>query len=199
VQVSVAANTGPARSGSLIVGPQSVLLSQSSGCSFSVTPGSVDLSGAGQTGTVSVSTEAGCRWTAATQASWITLPLTSGLGPAQLSFSVAANTGPRRSGVLGIEGNPITVAQSSLCTWTVFPAPYYDMAAGGGRGYIYVSVDGPCTWSASTATSWITLEAGTSGTGTGVIQFVTPPNVGPERHGIVTIAGIDYRVVQLAR
>ena len=62
-----------------------------------------------------------------------------------------------------------------------------------------MSVDGPCTWSASTATNWITLEAGTSGTGTGVIQFVTPPNVGPERHGIVTIAGIDYRVVQLAR
>ena len=199
VQFSVAANTGPARTGSLTVGPQSVLLSQPSGCSFSVTPGSVDLSGTAQTGTVSVSTAAGCRWTAATQAAWITLPLTSGLGPAQISFSVPANNGPRRSAVLGIEGNPVAVAQSSLCTWTVFPVPYYDMAAAGGRGFIYVSVDGPCTWSASTATSWITLEAGTSGTGTGVIQFVTTPNAGPERQGIVTIAGIDYRVVQLAR
>jgi hypothetical protein len=199
VQFTVAANIGPARSGSLTVGAQSVLISQPSGCSFSVTPASVDLPGTAHTGSVSVSTAAGCRWSAATQAAWITLPLTAGVGPAQVSFSVAANNGLRRSGVFGIEGSPVAVSQSSLCTWTLLPAPYYEMESPGGRGYIFVSVDGPCTWSASTATNWITLEAGTSGTGTGVVHFLAAPNVGPARQGIVTIAGIDYRVVQLAR
>ena len=198
VQFTVAANTGPARSGSLTVGGQTVAVSQPSGCTFSVTPGSVTLAPAAQTGIVSLSTATGCRWSAASQAPWITLPAISGSGPAQVSFAVAANTGPQRSGVLIVEGNPVTVTQQSPCAWVLSP-PRHDMGTEGGRGNVLVIVDGPCSWTASSATSWITMEAGTSGTGNGLVQFIVAVNDGPARTGIVKIAGFDYVVTQPAR
>ena len=198
VQFTVAANTGPARSGSLAVGGQTVAVSQPSGCTFSATPGSVLLPPAAQTGIVSLSTAAACRWSAASQAPWITLPLTSGSGPAQVSFAVAANNGPQRSGVLVIEGNPVAVTQRSPCTWTLSP-PFHEMGADGGRGSVLLIVDGPCTWTASSTANWITMEAGTSGTGNGLVQFIVAASDGRARTGIVKIAGFDYVVTQLAR
>jgi len=198
VQFTVAANTGPARSGAVTVGGQAVAVSQPSGCTFSATLGSALLSPAAQTGNVSLSTGTACRWSAASQAPWMTLQVNSGSGPAQLSFAVAANNGPQRSGVLLIEGNPVTVTQMSPCTWTLSP-PLHEMAADGGRGSVLLIVDGPCTWTASSATSWITMEAGTSGTGNGLVQFIVAANDGRARTGIVKIAGFDYVVTQPAR
>ena len=198
VRFTVAANTGPARSGSLTVGGRAVAISQPSGCTFAVTPASVALSAAAQTGAVSLAAGNGCRWNAASQAAWMTLPATSGTGPAQVSFAVAANNGPARSGVVTVEGNPVTVTQASACTWAVSP-PLHEMGPDGGRGNVLLIVDGPCTWTASSVTSWITMEAGTSGTGNGLVQFIVAANYGAARSGIVRIAGFDYVVTQPAR
>lgn len=198
VHFTIATNTGPARSGSLVVGGRTVAISQASGCVFSVTPGSVTLGPAAQTGSVSLSTAAACRWSASSQVPWITPPPASGSGTAQVSFAVAANNGPPRSGVLVVEGNPVTVTQTSPCSWNVSP-PFHEMGAEGGGGNVLVIVDGPCVWTASSATSWITMPEGTSGTGNGLVQFTVAASDGRARTGTVKIAGFDYVVTQRAR
>ena len=198
VQFATAANTGPARTASLTVGGQSVAISQPSGCTFSVAPQTVTLSPAAQTGTLSLSTGAGCPWSAASAAPWLTLPQPSGTGPAQVSFAVGANNEPQRSGVLVVAGMPITLIQMSPCTWVLAP-PDHELGPNGGRGNVLVIVGGPCAWTALSDASWITMEAGTSGVGNGLVQFIVAPNPGPARNGIVKIAGFDYLVKQAAK
>ncbi|MEO5896231.1 MAG: BACON domain-containing carbohydrate-binding protein [Vicinamibacterales bacterium] len=199
VQFTVAANTGPARSGSLAIGGQAVPISQPSGCTFSLDPGLFTLGPPAQTNTVSVSTGTACGWNAATaDAPWLSIPVSSGSGPAQLSFAVTANNGPPRSSVFVVAGNPVSVTQASACTWGVSPR-IHEMSAEGGRGNVLLIVDGPCTWTASSATSWITMQAGTSGAGNGLVQFLVAANPGPARTGIVKVAGFDYLVMQSPR
>ncbi|CAN5882928.1 hypothetical protein BH18ACI5_BH18ACI5_09650 [soil metagenome] len=198
VQFTVAANLGPARAGSRTVAGQPVAISQPSGCTFSVTPASFTLGPSAQTSTVSLSTGSACGWTAATaDIPWLSFALSSGSGPGQVSLAVAANNGPQRSSVVIVAGNPVSVTQASACTWAVSPR-IHEMSAEGGRGNVLVIVDGACTWRASSATSWITMEAGTSGTGNGLVQFIVAPNAGAARSGIVKIAGFDYVVTQPA-
>lgn len=196
VVFAVAANSGPARSGSLTIDGHTVSISQPSGCTFSVTPLAFDLTPAAQTVPLSLSTAAGCPWNAASGAAWFSLSQTSGSGPAQLSLTVAANNGPRRSDPLSVAGQTLTVSQSSPCNWVIAPPSPHDFDANGGRGSLLVIVDGPCTWTAASTASWITMETGFSGTGDGLVQFIVSPNAGPARSGIVRIAAIDYLIRQ---
>jgi hypothetical protein len=198
VQFAVTANTGPARSGSLTIGGQTVSVSQPTGCTFSVTPPAVDLPSSTQTASVSLATGAGCQWSAATNASWISLPQSSGSGPGQVSFVATANNGPRRSDSLTVAGHRIAVNQDSPCTWALAP-PVHDLDANGGRGYVLVIVTGQCTWTAASTVSWITIESGASGTGNALLQFAVAPNSGPARSGVIRIADIEYLVRQAGR
>jgi hypothetical protein len=198
VQFTVAANTGPARSGSLAIAGQVVSIAQPAGCTFSIMPSAAELTFAAQTGSVALSTGAGCQWTAGTDAGWISLPRAAGSGPAQVSFVVAANSGPPRSASVGIAGREFAIAQASPCTWTVSP-PVHDFDASGGLGNVLVIVDGPCTWTASSTANWITVLVGGSGTGNGIVQFIAAPNPGSARSGIIRIGPIDYLVRQSGR
>ena len=199
VLFEVAANGGPARLGSLTIGGRTVSISQPSGCTFSITPLAVDLSPASQTVPLSVSTAAGCPWNAVSEAAWFSLSQTSGSGPGQLTLTVAANSGPRRSDSLMVAGHTLTVSQASPCTWVLAPPPPHDFDADGGRGSLLVIVDGPCTWTAASTVSWIVMETGFSGTGEGLVQFIVAPNAGPARSGVVRIAAIDYLIRQAGR
>ena len=198
VQFAVTANTGPARSGSLTIGGQTVSVSQPTGCTFSVTPPAVDLPSSTQTASVSLATGTGCQWNAATNASWISLPQSSGSGPGQVSFVAAANDGPRRSDSLTVAGHTVRVNQESRCTWALAP-PLHDFDANGGGGNVLVIVIGQCTWTAASTVSWITIGSGASSTGSALLQFAVAPNSGPARTGIVRIADIDYLVRQAGR
>jgi hypothetical protein len=199
VLFAVAANSGPARSGSLTIGGRIVSISQPSGCTFSLTPTAVDLSPASQTVPLSLSTAAGCLWNAVSEAAWFSLSQSSGSGPVQLSLTVAANNGPRRSDSLSVAGQTLTVSQASPCTWVLAPPSPHDFDADGGRGSLLVIVDGPCTWTAASTVSWIAMETGLSGTGEGLVQFIVAPNAGPARSGVVRIAAIDYLIRQAGR
>jgi hypothetical protein len=198
VQVAVAANPGPARSASATIGGQVVSISQATGCTFTIAPLAVDLAYPSQTTTIAVATNAGCQWSASSQAAWITPAQTSGAGPAQVPVAVAANNGPRRSASLTVAGQTVSVTQASPCSWSLAP-PVHDFNADGGQGNVLVIVDGPCTWSAASTVNWITVEAGSTGSGNGLLQFIVAPNGGAARTGIVRIADLDYLVRQAGR
>ncbi|MDQ3348852.1 MAG: hypothetical protein M3545_12895, partial [Acidobacteriota bacterium] len=195
VQFSFAANHGPARDASLSVGGQTLSIAQASGCTYGVGPGSQEVGGGGGSSAASVTTGAGCPWTASSAVNWISIMPASGAGPTQVSYTVGANQGPPRSGTLTIAGQVFTIRQGSPCTW-LFAPPSHSFGASGGGGNVLVIVSGACTWTASSDIGWITMTAGGSGTGNGLVQFVAAPNTGPARTGSLTIAGERYEVIQ---
>ena len=194
---SVAANTGPARSGTLTIGGRIFTVNQPNGCTYSVSPSTVDAPYAGQAASASVTTGTGCVWSAATDAGWISFPQPSGSGAAQVPFTIAANNGPPRSASLAIAGRTIVVNQASPCSWAFAP-PVHQFDASGGAGNVLVFVTGGCAWNAVSTVDWITMTAGMDGTGP-ILQFVVAPNAGAARVGIIKIGGADYQVFEGGR
>lgn len=116
VAYSVAANTGPARTGTITVAGQTFTITQASGCAFAISPATQSFSAPAGTGLITVTTVAGCSWTAASNAAWISITSGgSGMGSGSVSYSVAANTGPARSGTITVAGQTFNVTQASGC------------------------------------------------------------------------------------
>ena len=84
-------------------------------CSFAITPARATLDQPGGPGTVTVTVEAGCTWTAVSNDSWITVTSgASGSGNGTVTYSVAPYTGrpKNRNGTITIAGQTFTVKQS---------------------------------------------------------------------------------------
>ena len=89
-------------------------------CNFSISLASQNFTACGGTGTVNVTATTGCNWIATGSDSWITITSgSSGVGNGAVSYSVAVNTGPARTGTLTIAGQTFTVTQDAgPCTQT---------------------------------------------------------------------------------
>ena len=84
------------------------------GCTYSLLPTSDSFSASGGTGSVSVTTQSECNWTAISNDSWITVTSgSSGTGNGTVNYSVAANSGASRIGTITIAGKTFTVNQSA--------------------------------------------------------------------------------------
>ena len=83
-------------------------------CSFSINPTSASFAAAGGTASVTVTTSAGCNWTAASNDSFITITSgASGSGNGTVNYSVAANTSSlSRNGSMTIAGLTFGVSQA---------------------------------------------------------------------------------------
>ena len=83
-------------------------------CPYTISPLSQSFSSSSGAGTVSVSSQSGCSWTAASNASWIVVTSNSnGVGSRTVNYSVSTNTGAAsRTGTLTIAGQTFTVTQS---------------------------------------------------------------------------------------
>ena len=138
-------------------------------CSFSLSANNPVQSAAGGSGSVDITTSAGCPWTATSSApSWLMPASNTGTGGSTLSFTVAANgTGAARSGVLTIVGQNITVNQSGpACTYSL-QSSSANVPGGGGNGSVGVLTAAGCgPWTASSnAPSWLHVTG--AGTYTG--------------------------------
>ena len=86
-------------------------------CSYALSAASVGVGSVAWSGTVNVVTTAGCPWTAASNASFITIS-GGGIGSGAVSYTVAANSGAPRSGTLTIGGTVVTITQNARNTIT---------------------------------------------------------------------------------
>jgi hypothetical protein len=117
VTYSVTANTGAARSGSIVIGPRVFTVNQAGpGCTFTLDSTSASFSSAGGNGgpiKVMASSSA-CTWTTVSNVPWITvLTGATGTGNDTVTFQVGANaTGSARTGTLTIAGLTFTITQS---------------------------------------------------------------------------------------
>jgi hypothetical protein len=85
-------------------------------CAYTLSPTSKSLAAAGGSDRVSVTTTAGCTWTAVSNAAWITISAgASGTGSGAVSYTVAANTATTsRTGTLTVAGKTFSVTQAGV-------------------------------------------------------------------------------------
>ncbi len=118
VTISISANTGAARTGSLTIAGQNVAISQSGGgtaCTYVLGSSAASVSGGGATGSVTVTADGACGWTAVSNSSFITVTSgASGTGNGTVGYTVASNsTGASRTGTITIAGQTFTITQSA--------------------------------------------------------------------------------------
>jgi len=84
-------------------------------CNYAIAPTSQSFNASANTGSVNVTANSGCAWTAASNAGFITVTSgASGNGNGAVNYSVAANTATsQRSGALTIAGQTFTVTQAA--------------------------------------------------------------------------------------
>ena len=202
VGYSVAANTGVARTGTASIAGQTFTVAQAAGvapCSYSIAPTSQNVPDTASNGSVAVTATSGCPWTAASNATWITITAgAGGTGNGSVAFSVAANGGSARTGTLTIAGQTFTVNQAApvtSCTYSIAPASQQIGQLGGNRS-VDVTTTAGCAWTATSNAVWITITNGASGTGNGTVTFAVAVNLGGSRSGTLTIAGQTATVQQ---
>jgi hypothetical protein len=196
VQYSVAATSGPSRSGTMTIAGRTFTVNQGQGCSFTLAPASVNVPAAGSHPEFEVQTASGCAWTAVENSSWLSISSgSSGNGTGRVRFAANANTGPARSSSITAAGRTFTVNQEGGCTYSLSAAGQNVDAAGGG-GTVNVATSGGCAWDATSQAPWLTITAGTSGSGNGSVAFSAAANAGPARSGTLTIGGRTFTVNQ---
>ena len=146
---------------------------------------------------MNITTDAGCTWTAVSNAPWITIANpTSGSGNATVRLDIQANTGPARNGTATVAAKTVTVNQESGCTISISPTSrQFDMS--NGNGSFDVTAGAGCTWVAVSGASWVNVTGNGNGSGSGTVMFKVDKNTtGKARSGTIAIDGQIFTVNQ---
>jgi len=83
-------------------------------CTYAISPGGQAFVAAGGNGTITITAGAGCPWTAASTASWVSITgVGTGTGNGTVTYQAAANSGAARSGAITIANLSFTVEEAS--------------------------------------------------------------------------------------
>jgi len=203
VTFTVAANTGGARSGTLTIAGQAVTVTQDAiVCSFTLSATTVSVGAGGGSVPITVTTQPTCSWTAATNASFITLASgAGGTGNGTATFTVAPNAGggAARTGTVTVAGQTVTVNQAAVssCAYEV-TGPTEKVPSSGGQVTVTVKTALSCSCTAQSGVPFITVTSGASGAGPGTVTALVAPNTGPARTGALKVAGAEVVVSQAA-
>jgi hypothetical protein len=118
--------------------------------------------------------------------------LTRDLGPDVLWYWHArATDGVSTSGYSPTE----TFRTPTTCTYAISPTSA-NINSTSADLTVTVTTKSGCAWTATTASPFITIVSGASGSGSGSVFLTIPDNVGPQRTDTVTIAGLTFTVTQ---
>ncbi|MEO7272728.1 MAG: PQQ-dependent sugar dehydrogenase [Vicinamibacterales bacterium] len=90
-------------------------VTRSAPCTYAISPSKASVGAGAATGSVTVTAGAGCAWTAASNASWLTVTSgANGSGNGTVTYAIAAYTGKpkNRTGTITIAGQTLSVKQS---------------------------------------------------------------------------------------
>jgi len=100
--------------------------------------------------------------------------------------------------ILDGQGVCTILNDDSVCAFSISPTSQ-NFSSGAGMNSVSVTAPDGCNWSASSNSSWITIESGASGSGAGTVNYRVEPNGGiltRSRTGIITIANKAFIVSQ---
>ena len=201
VTLSVAANSGPEREGSIQIADRTFTILQGAAplqCTTAITPSNVQLGPEGGSGSVQIQAPPGCGWSAETSVDWLTLlGPTAGSGPGTVSYAVQPNQGPTRTGTVRIAGQTFTVTQGPVppCSYMIAPTSA-SVPQSGSKGTVAISTQTGCDWNAQSLFDWIVIIDVAAGPGRDGVTYLVNPNFGPARSGAMRIAGHTFTVDQ---
>jgi len=204
VSFRVSANDGAStRDGMIVVNGEQARVSQRAPCRYEIGPANQNVSASGGAGSINIATTSDCSWSAASEASWIALSSSpSGSGNGTVNFTVAPNSGDVRSSAIAIANQRANITQAgasapaATCTSNISPTSQNVPAAGGSGISVTVSAASTCQWNATSGATWITINAGATGTGNGTVVFSVGLNSGTQRTGTLSIGGRAFTVSQ---
>jgi endo-1,4-beta-xylanase len=158
-----------------------------SSCTYSLNRTTVEISGAGGSAPIAVTTWPACIWTVAGLPDWIASPA-SGKGATTATLTFAANPGAARTATVTVAGTSVTVSQEAACTYTVDTLST-GFSLAGGSATIPIATGSGCPWSASSTLDWVSFTGSASGAGDGSVTIQAARDAGAARSGIITIAG----------
>lgn len=96
--------------------------------------------------------------------------------------------------------NVTVTEEGSPCSYSLTPKASSFLAAGG-TGKIVVSTSASdCKWTATSNSSFLTIQSGASGEGNGSVQYQVAENTGTNtRTGTLKVAGVTFTVTQQAK
>ena len=171
-------------------------------CTITITPANVTFENAGGSGTVTVAVAAGCPWTAASSAGWITMTGgATGTGPGTVTYAVTANSATdSRDGSLTIGGQSHAIRQLGrppvACTYDGAPAGA-DFSKDASIGTFTVTTAAGCAWTTVSNASWVTVTSNAERVGSGDVTYAVSRNndTGERRSGI-TFASRTFTIRQ---
>jgi hypothetical protein len=200
---AVTPNTSSTRSGTLTVAGVTVTITQSAAAPgtpvFSLSPASASFSAVASAGTIAVTaTVSTARWTAASNASWITVPSVTNTGNKNVGYSVAPNTSPSsRTGTLTVAGVTFVVSQAGVPCNASVGSPNVVPNSGGFAMAFPVAIASGCAWTATSNQPWLTLTSGASGTGNGTAAYEAAiNNSGVTRSATIVVAGVAMTITE---
>ena len=172
----------------------------SSKCAIAVTSTGATVPSGGGGGTVGVSTNRECTWSASSQADWLAITgATSGQGAGTIAFTVAANPAPapRRAGIVVGQQRLDVQQDAATCEFTIQPAAV-SLPGAGGELRVNVSTLAGCGWTSQSAVPWATVTTGAAGNGPGSVSIEVLGNPGEPRSASLHIAGRTFSLSQEA-
>lgn len=208
VRIDVLPNpTDASRMGTLTVAGQGISVRQDArtgSCDYLVQPVDVSACMTAPTLSVSVTTQAGCTWTATAADSWITLLSgQSGAGSGVITFRVSDNYTDPRQGTVSVRwptptaGQNVRISQAG-CRYAVSVASINIPVAGGSDRFNVITASDPitcggplqdrCVWTATSDVPWISITTTMPQSGDNPVSFTVAPNgTGATRTGRITV------------
>jgi hypothetical protein len=167
-------------------------------CNFTLSPSSASFSASGGSGSVLVTTQAGCNWGTSAAASWVTVNSGSGIGNGSMSYSVSSNSGTTRIASITVAGNVFTITQSGQSAYTITAS-----AGTGGTiapsGTVTVQSGGSQTFSISPATGYRIAAVTVDGVSQGAIASYTFSGVTANHTISATFSTITYYILSVSK
>ena len=165
---------------------------QTGGCTYSLSSTGASVAAAGGSGSFGVTAGAGCAWNTAVSGAWLGIGTGSGTTDSgTLYYTVAANTGPARTGTITVGGQVFTVNQASGCASSLSPVSA-SFSAVGGSGTATLTTGAGCTWSTSSSAAWLAVTSAASGTGSATVSYSVGANTGTTRSANLTVGGMTF-------
>jgi len=203
--------TGSARTGQVVVNGEAVNLTQGGAPPCTLTPQAVRVLSSGKNDDgFSFTFTQGCKWTAASDAGWLTITGAGAGGSTEWVIPYTAQANPSRSARRGTitvtaAGGSATAAHTVLqagsdCTVRLTTSVERVPASGGTVTLDLVSEPADCVaWLADSGATWLALLPSTfaGGIGNGSVTFRATPNTAPaERTTRLQMGGQSVRVTQ---
>jgi hypothetical protein len=171
----------------------------SSKCQVSASGSPTSFGSGGGSGSLTISAPRDCAWSASVEAGWVSLSGGhSGQGDATLPYSVSSNGDALvRTANLVVSGQSVQLRQDAAPCHYSLSRTGDTIGANGGSLSVDVATLNGCSWSASSATPWIGVASGQSGSASGIVGLAVGANPAPTaRVGQVNVAGQTYTVNQ---